>query len=317
MSIQSNDQGRAFEFITLMILRDMIAEVRSVEVEKNSSLIAARRAWNSISPTIQDNLKNSAVAAAEAIFELEPLILEDDGDVLTLLIQKDRHGEEGDVRDILIIRSGIRWEIGLSLKHNHFAVKHSRLGKNLDFGDKWFGVPCSDNYWDEIAPIFHYLDDMKARGANWNQLPNKSGDVYTPLLNAFMNEVERSARYDRNIPRKMVEYLLGEYDFYKVVGLDRSRMAQILTFNLRGTLNQDGRRNKPNKTIPIANLPSRIVKMEFKPGSDNTIELYMDEGWQFSFRIHNAATKVETSLKFDVQIIGMPTTIVSINCIWR
>lgn len=41
------------------------------------------------------------------------------------------------------------------------------------------------------------------------------------------------------------------------------------------------------------------------------------EDWQFSFRIHNASTKVETSLKFDIQIIGMPTTIVSIDCRWK
>ena len=47
------------------------------------------------------------------------------------------------------------------------------------------------------------------------------------------------------------------------------------------------------------------------------MELYLDEGWQFSFRIHNASTYVETSLKFDVQIIGMPTSIISIECKWN
>ena len=52
---------------------------------------------------------------------------------------------------------------------------------------------------------------------------------------------------------------------------------------------------------------------DFKPESKNTIELYMNEGWQFSFRIHNASTIVEPSLKFDIQIEGMPTSIISIN----
>lgn len=55
---------------------------------------------------------------------------------------------------------------------------------------------------------------------------------------------------------------------------------------------------------------------DFKPNSTNTVELYMDGGWQFNFRIHNASTKVETSLKFDVQIVGIPATIISINCSW-
>ncbi|WP_425592252.1 HaeIII family restriction endonuclease [Eggerthia catenaformis] len=33
--------------------------------------------------------------------------------------------------------------------------------------------------------------------------------------------------------------------------------------------------------------------------------------------MHNASTKVESSLKFDIQIIGMPTTIISIDCRWK
>ncbi len=31
---------------------------------------------------------------------------------------EQKNDEEGDVRDILIIRRDIRWEIGLSIKHN-------------------------------------------------------------------------------------------------------------------------------------------------------------------------------------------------------
>lgn len=56
--------------------------------------------------------------------------------------------------------------------------------------------------------------------------------------------------------------------------------------------------------------------MEYKLGSKNTLELYLDGGWKFSFRIHNALTKVESSLKFDIQIIGMPKIIISIDCRW-
>ena len=45
--------------------------------------------------------------------------------------------------------------------------------------------------------------------------------------------------------------------------------------------------------------------------------MYLDGGWQFSFRIHNASTLVETSLKFDIQIIKMPDAIISIECPWK
>ena len=317
MSSKSNFQGRAYEFACLNALNDEIKKLRPVKIETTDGYDAAKRAWNAIDNSLQVVMEESALAAVETLFELEPLIVEDGDDELVLKIQQDSRGEEGDVRDILMVRRNIEWEIGLSLKHNHFAVKHSRLSRSLDFGDKWFGVPCSKKYWEDIKPIFDYLVEEKFKGTNLSELPAKEVDVYIPLLTAFMNEVRRSNENDNSIPRKMVEYLLGEFDFYKVVGIDNKRITQIQTFNLHGTLNQSSKKEMPKIKIPIASLPSRIVSLEFKPNSTNTIELYMDGGWQFSFRIHNASTKVEPSLKFDVQILGIPTAITTIECKWQ
>ena len=317
MSNQSNNQGRAYEFICLLTLHEKITLYRPATIDKNSSYYAAQRAWESIPQSLQDVLAQSAGAAVCTIFDLEPLIIEDGDDKLDLYIQPDSQGEEGDVRDILIVRRNIRWEIGLSIKHNHFAVKHSRLAKTLDFGDRWFGVPCSRQYWSEVNPIFSYLEKEKGKKAKWKDLPNKEGDVYIPLLKAFSDEIHRSVALYPELPRKMVEYLLGEFDFYKVISVDKQRLTQILSFNLHGTLNRPSCSEQPKIDVPIANLPTRIVSLGFKPNSTNTVELYMDGGWQFSFRIHNAATLVETSLKFDIQIIGMPTSIITINCRWE
>lgn len=317
MSSKSNDQGRAYEYITLLTLHSEISKIRRAEIVKNSSLEAVRNAWDNMSKSMQSLMSMSAHSFVPDIFNLEPLILEDDGDVVELLIQKDKNGEDGDVRDILIARSGIKWEIGLSMKHNHFAVKHSRLSHKIDFGDKWYGVPCSDSYWQSVLPIFDYLQEQKREGKAWFELTDKSERVYVPLLKAFMEELHLTYANHKELPQKMVEYLLGEFDFYKVVSIDNQRVTQINTFNLHGTLNKNGKRNKASTTIPRVLLPTRIVSLDFKPGSDNTIELYLDGGWQFSFRIHNASTMVESSLKFDIQIIGMPTTIVTINCRWR
>ena len=317
MSSKSNDQGRAYEYITLLTLHSEISKIRRAEIVKNNSLEAARNAWDNMSKSMQSLMSMSAHSFVPDIFDLEPLILEDDGDVVELLIQKDKSGEDGDVRDILIARSGIKWEIGLSMKHNHFAVKHSRLSHLIDFGDKWYGVPCSSSYWQSVLPIFDFLQEQKRKGKAWFELTDKSERVYVPLLKAFMQELRLTYANHKELPQKMVEYLLGEFDFYKVVSIDNQRMTQINTFNLHGTLNKNGKRNKAKATIPRVLLPTRIVSLDFKPGSDNTIELYLDGGWQFSFRIHNASTMVESSLKFDIQIIGMPTTIVTINCRWR
>ena len=317
MSEQSNNQGRAYEYICVLTLCEEIQKVRPAMVQINSALNANVNAWNSISPFLQNVLTESAKATTATIFDMEPMLLEEGEDLVVLTCQTDKEGKDGDVRDIVITRKDVQWEIGLSIKHNHFAVKHSRLGKSLDFGAKWFNVPCSQDYWNAIKPIFDYLNEQKTLGKKWSELPSKDLQVYVPLLQAFMNEIQKSNSVDSTIPRKMVEYLLGKFDFYKVISIDSKRITQIQTYNLHGKLNQQSRTNKPKIQIPIASLPTRIVNFDFKPNSTNTVELYMDGGWQFNFRIHNASTKVETSLKFDVQIVGMPATIISINCSWR
>lgn len=315
MSTKSNDNGRAFEYKCLLTLQAQIAAKRSAVIEENSSYFAAQKAWNNTPATTQEALTLGAEAATKVILELEPMILDAD-DPLTLLIQADTKGEEGDVRDILIIRRNIQWEIGLSLKHNHFAVKHSRLGHTLDFGKSWFNVPCSKEYWTEIKPIFAILEQAMEQNMRWSQLPNKAENIYVPLLQAFMNEVKRSEQIDKTVPRKMVEYLLGRYDFYKVVSLDKKKLAQIQAFNLHGTLSRPTTMKKSSIIVPRSALPSRIVSFELKQGSKTTVELYMDCGWQFSFRLHSASTKVEPSLKFDIQIVGMPCTVITINSTW-
>lgn len=317
MSSKSNDQGRAYEYICLLTLNEEINKIRKAEIEYNSAYQAAEHAWNLVDEAFQSILKQSAKAAVETIFDMEPMIIEESNDILKLKIQIDAKGEEGDVRDIVISRSDVKWEIGLSIKHNHFAVKHSRLGGRLDFGDRWFGIPCSQEYWNDIKPIFEYLTEQKTQNKKWSELPAKENDVYIPLLNAFKNEILRSNSKNATVPKKMVEYLLGEFDFYKIISIDSRKITQIQTYNLHGTLNQASRTIKPKIEVPVACLPTRIVSLDFKPDSTNTVELYMDGGWQFSFRIHNASTLVEPSLKFDIQIIGMPTAIISINCSWN
>lgn len=161
MSEQSNNQGRAYEFICLTTLYNEISKFRSVEIEQNNAYNAAFHAWSQVGQIFQGILLDSAKAAVATIFDMEPMIIEKSDDLLKLKIQTDNEGRDGDVRDIVISRKDVQWEIGLSLKHNHFAVKHSRLAKSLDFGQKWFGMPCSDKYWNDIKPIFNYLTEQK------------------------------------------------------------------------------------------------------------------------------------------------------------
>lgn len=317
MSSKSNDQGRAYEYICLHTLNNAIGRIRNSEIEKNSCYEAAEHAWNTLSGAEKALYTLSAKSTIDTIFALEPNIIEKENDVLKLYIQSDEHGEVADVRDIIIQRRDIVWEIGLSIKHNHMAVKHSRLGKVLDFGEKWYGIKCSDDYWNEVKPIFDFLDVEKSKGTYFRDLNSKEDDVYVPLLNAFMREVKKQVENDSSIPRKLVEYLLSKYDFYKVISIDNQRITTIQSFNMYGTLNLPSKTQAPTLEVPLIDLPTSLLYIGFKPKSKTTVIMSFDNGWQFSFRIHNAKDIVESSLKFDIQIAGIAADVdVKFNCKW-
>lgn len=316
VSTKSNDQGRAYEYAWIQTLYNALHEMRKTRLVENSSLVANEKAWSLMDEDMKETFMVSARAAINKVLELEPRLLEIDSDELTLEFQKDGEGIKGDVRDIVIKRKDIEWEIGLSIKHNHDAVKHSRLSYKLDFGKEWFEIPCSEVYWESVRPIFNMLNDEKDNGTKWSEIEEKNQRVYVPLLQAFIDEVNRAYKDDNTMPRKMIEYLIGIEDYYKIVSKDSKRLTLIHAFNMHDTLNKPGKKKISAITVPIVELPTRLVALEFKPDSENTVEMYLDNGWQLSFRIHSASTKVEPSLKFDVQFIGMPTSILNIECMW-
>ncbi|QZE12220.1 HaeIII family restriction endonuclease [Mycoplasma sp. Ms02] len=317
MSIKSNINGRAFEYIYLTVLHKEIQKLRSCVIVENKQYFSAQKSWNLLKESDQDVYKLSVLSTLKTLFELEPKILEKVDGVLSLEIQEDKRGERGDVRDIIINTRDIKWEIGLSLKHNHFAAKHSRISKELDFSKKWYQIPCSEEYKNEVKPIFSLLDSLKQENLKWNEIPRKAEIIYFPLLNAFKKEIFRqNGRPENKIPSKLTEYILGKYDFYKIISIDQKRITQVQAFNFKGALNQGVNKNFVSRMSKTC-LPSRIVSFDIKPKSKTTLEMYLDNGWQFNFRIHSASSKVQPSLKFDIGIIGMPATILTINCEWK
>ena len=317
MSTRSNDQGRAYEFAWINALGNALKQYRTVHIVKNSSLEANQRAWNLMDAEQQEMFKISADAALKTIVDLEPKLVEETPDNLLLEFQKDQAGKKGDVRDIVVKCDSVKWEIGFSVKHNHEAIKHNRLSYALDFGKEWFDIPCSSNYWETIKPIFSKLKKAKEKQKKWTEIKQKEKAIYVPLLKSFIAEVKRAYKADETLPQKMIEYLIGTKDYYKVVSKDSKRLTIIETFNLHGTLNKPSQVKVSAITIPVIDLPTELIKLKFKTGSKNTVEMYLNNGWQLSFRIHSASTKVEPSLKFDIQFIGMPVSVLSIECKWK
>ncbi len=310
MSNKSNNQGRAYEYAWCLALEQKLSVLKKVIVDKQNGFNACYRAYESLEKSLQERYLESAKQGVLLLLDCEPLLSEVIGssqNEITLSLQKDKLGEIGDIRDILIYFD--RFCIGLSIKHNHDAVKHSRLSKDLDFGKKWLGVGVSQNYKDTIKPLFERLENAKKESMLWRDFPNKEQEIYAPLLQAFKKEVLKIDENKKNkVPQKMVEYLLGKYDFYKAILLEREQKTKLEAYHFNNTLNRSVK-NKPKKIIPLSKLPTRMIYFDFKPKSFNTLELVLNEGWSFSLRIHNASSKVEPSLKFDIKLLSIPVSI--------
>ncbi len=310
MSDKSNNQGRAYEYAWCLALEQKLSVFKKVIVDKQNGFNACYRAYESLEKSLQDRYLESAKQGVLLLLDCEPLLSEVIGssqNEITLSLQKDKLGEIGDVRDILIYFD--RFCIGLSIKHNHDAIKHSRLSKNLDFGEKWLGVGVSQNYKDTIKPLFERLENAKKEGMLWRDFSNKEQEIYAPLLQAFKKEVLRIDEDKKNkVPQKMVEYLLGKYDFYKAILLEREQKTKLEAYHFNNTLNRSVK-NKPKRIIPLSKLPTRMIYFDFKPKSFNTLELVLNEGWSFSLRIHNASSRVEPSLKFDIKLLSKPESV--------
>lgn len=318
MALTTTEYGKAYEYACLMALRAHLFENTKgmIEIINSDAYKTAQAAFNKAeSECVSMNLIRAANAAARVILRLEPQLQHGNG-TLSLTIQNDAQGIAGDVRDVVCIRSTNGWEIGISCKHNHHAVKHSRLSATIDFGSEWLDVPCSQNYFNTIIPIFNELRDMRNSAISngsplplWSSIPNKSEKYYIPILNAFLTELRQLANNNANIPSKLIRYMLGRYDFYKVITDDRRKTTRVEAINISGTLNRPANGHRSIVDVGRLHLPTRFYHMGMFPGSNNTIEIVCDGGWALTMRIHNASSKIEPSLKFDVQLVSLPSSI--------
>jgi hypothetical protein len=134
----------------------------------------------------------------------------------------------------------------------------------------------------------------------WSDLSEYQARFYLPVLEAWRAELLRVAGGDGDESKlaatALCQYIIGRIDFWKVVS--RPDQVKLYAFNMKDSLGT-------NKTI----LPNRILGIDDYDGSKYSMTVRMNEGYQFNFRLHNASSKVEASLKFDVQSEGLPSHI--------
>lgn len=302
--------GKAFEYALLNEFLERLQTITKVGVVENEQYKTAKKCFDTFEEEEQGHYKLVSSFAVNFLLDIEPRLSNgiSDKDILQLEIVSDQKGQSGDVRDVLAIRSLQKWEIGISAKNNHRAVKHSRLSNDINFGEKWLGFSCSEKYFKAIKPIFDNLAKLRTASKatqKWDTLGDYHTSVYVPVLDAFKNELIRLDKENPEVvANKLVEYLIGNQDFYKVI--KGNKKVEIQAYNLHGTLNLPFENIKPKAKIQKLKLPNRLIEVVYQDNSKTTLLVSLSEGWQISFRIHNASSRIEPSLKFDINLVSAP-----------
>lgn len=300
------DKGKAFEYAVVMSFYDNInKQGGNVNINEDGNFRNVKNKFSELETNDQTNLMKAANTASLEVINLESN-LQNMTSELTISVAPDYYGTDGDVRDVILTKGD--WEIGVSCKHNHQALKHQRLSNKIDFGQEWAGYPVSQSYWQNVNPIFQMLNSHKANRVKWRELHSygvsKENDVYIPLLNSFLDEFNRLDAQYPDLATKFMEYLAGRKDFYKFVMDENNREVTIYCYNLHGDLGSGG-------FVP---LPTHFIDKSWKINKDgkqsnNTLIIKMNNDWVVGLRLHSAASLVETSLKFDTQPIKIPNTL--------
>ncbi len=318
MSGKQTTNGKAFEYACIFNLNKIINKYPQItsKIIKDNQYNICKKHFKSLSKNHKEVLIKGGFKLAEKLVMLEPrLIFSSKGmtDNIELTIQSDEKGKKGDVRDIIAIRIKAKagWEIGISCKHGHKALKHQRISPHIDIGKEWLLFPCDKQYKQDIKAVFDLVKSYKNEGKKeWSEIINKDKEIYEPTIKAVKSFLERFyKKHGKILCENLLTYIIGKEDFYKVIIQYKKRNLLLQGFNFNNTLNKKADNNQPYQKIPKLHKPSKFYSIGFKKDSKNTLLLVMDEGWQISMRIHNARTDIENSLKIDAQLIGNPSNL--------
>ena len=280
--------GKAYEYA----LAQQLGLAGRVSITNNPALATAKTAYGTIPNHVKTRMDKSAKNVARFLIASDQRL----AGMQSVTMQGDAAGMQGDVRDIIIACG--KHNIGISAKHNHDAVKHSRLSDTIDFGKEWGECPVSQQYWNAVTPVFQQMRLARAQNKKFSAIPNKAQVYYLPVLTAFEDELKQLCDdHAATFITPLFRYLIGRHDFYKVICAKKSSIIQSV--NIGGSLRWGSKWK----------IPTRIDQIARKRGTTSTVLVTFEGGWQLSFRLHNARTMVEPSLKFDIKFIGMASNV--------
>lgn len=168
------------------------------------------------------------------------------------------------------------------MKQEYFTVAQCALRFNQDFGQIWFDSPCSENYWQKLNSISLCLKELKEDDMPYDEAEYMAESISMTMSDIFMHGLSCIFQTNKNAPSNFVKYIIESSERSKQDGL---------YFGF----------------IKPAQIPTRLIHIGKELDRCDTVELYLDKGWQFNFQMRCINIECNPALYLTIQIVGMPT----------
>lgn len=208
----------------------------------------------------------------------------------------DNDAKKGDVTDVRILPSSARPPINISVKNNHFALKHQRPPSLMQQLGISKGSDADIAYRSKLQESFDSFHRAAKRLCPRATMFSELKDIdqgfidqylYAPVC-SLVSSVLKSYLADSIICRTFFRFLVGNTDYIKVVlnhgCLELENFSQILA---------------PNS-----------CHVDYSNERPSYVYLTFDNNWKISMRLHTASSHLAAigkvpSTKFDTQPLNM------------
>lgn len=261
----------------------------------------------------QDLTLRQARPAIKRIFSKEPYLFEKDGEPLYVRFNdRKRTLHKESFGEILLERVDKDWRISLSVKSSakviatmpvadrDMATYMDRIVNAYneidDFGDRIFGYPCSNQYFNDMNEILEKIAPHDKE--NWTELMKDDDFAYdtliTPMLKAIGTEIPRICKDRPAAPQKLIDYFYGTIDYYYINPIEEVQVTRIGAVNSRRGLGRIP--NNTNLYTPQVKFPTELLDVRFANGrygelSKDTVQFSFDGGWAVCLTIRPVETE--------------------------
>ena len=282
MSTESDFRGRSFEYLIATSMCNQMQGQFTARAAADNHRDAGK--FTMLDVGTKEDLLHAASAVPEI---LNRLGFEIRNPVIDRL--PDGVAKSGDPTDIRITSGGSC--LNLSIKNNHFALKHQRPNSLMQQLGIEKRSPLDGVYRSRLKSVYGAFDnavhEIAPRATTFEYLKNVCPScieekLYGPVcriacetLNSLSNKVECATRYFR--------FLVGRTDFLKIIHQGR----QIIVEDFSSIA-------MPRTFVAEQQLDKKYIGVRF------------DNGWKIMMRLHTASSRFSRgkipSLKFDTQL---------------